>query len=284
MKVLFTVLLIASSVILNARSIDSIPPVKIMTLGVFHFNYPNLDFHKTAEKDQISVLDEPWQSEILSLCKAIEEFNPTMVAVEFLPEYQQRIDSLFGLYKKGSWVLGKNEVYQLGFRIGKNLDLDKIYCIDDMGRHYSNISSIFSDSVRLRNFEDYYLSNPDSAWQMKYPTGKITGIIDALIDANHPEFIREGLSSYLLHPFKYEETPGDFTGVDFETGRWYNRNLRIFRNIQRLPYHSQDRILMIIGSGHLNLLNLFFDISKEFELVSPLDYLMKAKKYQSGNL
>jgi hypothetical protein len=82
---------------------------------------------------------------------------------------------------------------------------------------------------------------------------------------------------YLLHPFKYEENPGDFTGVDFETGRWYNRNLRVFRNIQRIPHNSEDRILLIIGREHLNLLNLFFDTSREFELVSPLPYLEKAR-------
>ncbi|MFP4557823.1 MAG: DUF5694 domain-containing protein, partial [Bacteroidales bacterium] len=89
--------------------------------------------------------------------------------------------------------------------------------------------------------------------------------------------IKERLSTYLLNPFKYEEKSGDFTGVDFETGRWFNRNLRIFRNIQRLPYSADDRILLIIGREHLNLLNLFLDVSKEFEFVSPLPYLESAR-------
>ncbi len=70
-----------------------------------------------------------------------------------------------------------------------------------------------------------------------------------------------------------EEEPGDFFGVDLETGRWYNRNLRIFRNVQRIPKSPDDRILLIVGAEHLNLLNLFFDISKEYEFVSPLPYL-----------
>ena len=82
---------------------------------------------------------------------------------------------------------------------------------------------------------------------------------------------------YLKVPFKYEEKEGDFTGVDFETGRWFSRNLRIFRNIQRIPADSNDRILLIIGREHLNLLNWYFDVSDEFKLVSPLPYLEKAK-------
>ncbi|TVR39512.1 MAG: hypothetical protein EA394_09540, partial [Bacteroidia bacterium] len=71
---------------------------------------------------------------------------------------------------------------------------------------------------------------------------------------------------------------GDFTGVDLESGRWFNRNLRIFRNVQRIPSDPDDRILLIVGADHLNLLNIFFDISWEFELVSPLPYLEKARE------
>jgi len=102
-------------------------------------------------------------------------------------------------------------------------------------------------------------------------------LINELNELNEPNKIEERLSFYLMNLFKYEEQPGDFTGVDFETGRWFNRNLRIFRNIQRIPHSANDKILLIIGREHLNLLNLFFDISKEFEFVSPLPYIERAR-------
>ena len=120
---------------------------------------------------------------------------------------------------------------------------------------------------------EYYRNSPDSIYEPHHEATKVKNIIDELKKLNEPATIRERLSVYLLNPFKYEEKPGDFTGVDFETGRWFNRNLRIFRNIQRIQHSSDDRILLIIGREHLNLLNLFFDVSKEFELVSPLPYL-----------
>jgi len=47
--------------------------------------------------------------------------------------------------------------------------------------------------------------------------------------------------------------------------------------MQRIPRGPDDRILLIVGAGHLNLLNPFFDASWEFELVSPLPYLEKAR-------
>jgi len=263
--------------VLSGQVPETLVRAKIMTLGVFHFAYHNLDAVKTEEKNQISVLKEPYQSEIIAICGAIEEYNPTIIAVEVLPEQQRRIDSLFILYKSGNLILGKDEVDQLAFRTGKDLNLDKIHCVNDFGKHYNEILAIFNDSIRSAKFEDWFMKSRDSIYGTS-PTGeRISGIIDALYECNKPEVIKESLAIYLLNPFKYEENPGDFTGVDFETGRWFNRNLRIFRNIQRIPHTADDRILLIIGAGHLNLLNMFFGVSHEFEFVSPLPYLEEAR-------
>lgn len=259
------------------QSADIPPKTKIMTLGVFHFAYPNLDVVTTEENDKISVLEEPFQSEIIAISKAMVEYQPTIIAIEHMPDQQFKIDSMYSLYKHNQFTLGKSEVYQLGFRIGKDLNLPAIYCVNDWGRHYDGVEELFKDSTRTTNFEDYYLHSPDSIYKTSGNSKKISSIIDELNELNEPIQLKERLSVYLLNPFKYEEQPGDFTGVDFETGRWFNRNLRIFRNIQRIPHRAEDRILLIIGRDHLNLLNLFFDISKEFEFVSPLPYLESAR-------
>lgn len=275
-KIPILAILLISVIILNAQ-VKDVHQTKIMTLGVFHFAYPNLDVVKVDTENQISVLDEPYQSEIISITNSIKEFNPTIIAVEMRPDKQSRIDSLYSLYLNGNFKLKKDEIHQLGFRIGKIANVRKIACVDDPGRHYDNLLELFNNSSRLANFENYLSNSPDSLLLDRHPEPKIHSIIDALIKNNNPENIKQGLSTYLLNTFKYEEKSGDFTGVDFETGRWFNRNLRIFRNIQRIDASKDDRILLIIGSGHLNLLNWFIDTSKEFELVSPLPYLETAK-------
>lgn len=280
--ILFCGLLIANTIF--GQVYETPPKTQIMTLGVFHFAYPNLDAVKTEKRNQISVLEEPYQSEIISICKAIEKFKPTLIAIEVTPNKQHRIDSLFSLYKSDKFTLEKNEIYQLGFRIGRNLNLPTIYCVNDWGRHYANIETIFKDSIRSANLDNYYSHSPDSIYEHSKTSKQVTSIINELVEQNNLKRIKENLSVYLLNPFKYEEQSGDFTGVDFETGRWFNRNLRIFRNIQRIAHKPEDRILLIIGSGHLNLLNLFFDVSKEFDLVSPLPYLEKLTKKSSISL
>jgi len=250
---------------------------KVMTLGVFHFDYPNLDYKKVSDKDKISVLDEPFQSEIVAIAKAIEEFKPTIVVVEREPKYQHRTDSLYAEYVQGRFMLKKNEIYQLGFRIAKDRGLAGVHCVDNFGRHYPSVEGILTDSIRLGRFSKYYDYVHDSLYADEPKEPRMSSVIDALMKANEPAGIKHDLGVYLQGPFSYEEKPGDFMGVDFETGRWFNRNLRIYRNIQRIPHTSKDRILVIFGSGHLNLLNPFIDASREFELVSSYPYLKKAK-------
>lgn len=260
---------------LSGQLNESSGKTKVMTLGVFHFAYPNLDVNKTGKKDQISVLEEPYQSEIIAISEAIKKYKPTIIAVEQTPDKQHKIDSALILYISGRITPGKSEIDQIGMRLAKDLNLDKLYCVDDFGRHYDNILAIFNDSIRSSKFEDYFYKSRDTTGKK---SARITSVIDELCKMNNPDFIKKDLSAYLSNPFKYEEQPGDFTGVDFETGRWFNRNLRIFRNIQRIPHDSGDRILVIFGAGHMNLLNMLFDVSDEFEFVSPLPYLEDAKR------
>ncbi len=86
------------------------PQTKIMTLGVFHFAYPNLDAVKTLKEDQISVFDEPYQSEIKAIADAICTYKPTHIAIELTPDQQTRIDSLYALYLAGKFDLERSEV------------------------------------------------------------------------------------------------------------------------------------------------------------------------------
>jgi hypothetical protein len=71
---------------------------------------------QTRPEDQISVLDEPFQSEIVAISRAILEFQPTIIAIELAPNRQARIDSLYQLYLADDFQLPTVEEYQLGFR------------------------------------------------------------------------------------------------------------------------------------------------------------------------
>jgi hypothetical protein len=64
----------------------------------------------------------------------------------------------------------------------------------------------------------------------------------------------------------------DYPGADWVTG-WYNRNLRIFANLQRITAAPDDRLLLIIGGGHAPILRHCVLASPEYELVEVEAYL-----------
>ena len=90
---------------------------------------------------------------------------------------------------------------------------------------------------------------------------------------NSESYNNADLGNYLIGVFKYQTSDNEYFGSDFVTGWWFNRNLRIFRNIQKLHAKPTDRILVIFGAGHMNLLNIFFKASPEYKLDKLNDYL-----------
>lgn len=251
--------------------------VKVMTVGTFHFNFPNLDVQKTDESDKIDVLEQKYQIEIESIVSKLAKFKPTIIVIERTPREQKKMDSLLKNYIEARHTLQRNEEQQIGFRLAKRLNIHRLYCVDEWGNFTSALAKIIdgsADSAKIMKFEGYYEHNADSTKRYIAPSVfKSKGITEQLRQMNQPSAIKKSLGSYLIGIFKYEDNPNDFTGVDFETGRWFSRNLKILRNIQRIRTKESDRILVLYGAGHLNLLNYFFECSPEYELVNPLKYL-----------
>jgi len=274
---MFKKLIIAClSVFIYAAVAAQASKVEVMTLGSFHFNFPNLDATQTNKSDQIDVLDPGYQKEIEVIVDRISAFRPTIIVIERQPSRQHYTDSVFNSYISGNYQLKREEEEQIGFRVAKRLGVKMLYCVDEWGEFTNRLNGIVfgKDSVEGEKFENYFANNPDSDKNfILKPIFKTHGILAALREANDEQNIKKSLGNYLIGLFKYESRDHDFTGVDFETGRWFNRNLRIFRNIQRIQTVASDRVLVIYGAGHLNLLNYFFDCSPEYSRVRTNDYL-----------
>ena len=250
--------------------------VKVLTLGTFHFAFPNLDIAKIENKNQIDVLAPEYQAEIEEIVGMLAKFRPTAIAIEVSPEYQSRTDSLYLQYLAGNYQLRRDEHEQIGFRVARQFQLKKLYCTNDWGELPESAKEVLNgkDSIARQQFMDYFYRNPDSTlfYHREY-IFKTKGILEELKECNREEHVKKDLGNYLVGVYKYQTELNEFFGVDFTTGWWFNRNLRIFRNIQKIPTKPGDRILVIYGAGHMNILNILFDASPEFDLVKAIDYL-----------
>lgn len=94
-----------------------------------------------------------------------------------------------------------------------------------------------------------------------------------LLFLNSEERISKGHGHYLVDSFKFS-SGDDYLGPDMATS-WYNRNLRIFSNLQRITKSNNERILLIIGAGHVSIIRHAVQSSPEYDLVEVSKYLQR---------
>lgn len=239
---------------------------KVLVVGTFHFEYPNLDEIKTAKEDQVDVLKEPKLSELEELITYIEKYKPTKIAIEAFPSFKatERLKK----YKKGEYRDRRDERFSLGMRIATDLQLDTLYAVDA-----SNLISDLQkhDSAYVKNMYKYYdVVKEDTYYSyfknwMKEDTKleKNTNLLKYFKYANSSEYHKYGYGIYLTGDFKAE----NYGASDVLASWWYSRNLRMFANIKDIDYTKEDRILVIVGNGHAAVLRQLFECSPEFEFV-----------------
>ncbi len=248
---------------------------KAMVLGTFHFNR-STDGSDVVAKNQIDVMTEENQKLIEELVNRIaNDYKPTIIAVEWMPSYQGRIDSLYIKYKE-TGALPKNEAFQIGFRLAKKMDLPTIYCVDNRPPQPESVMTMeldFDDFLKSLNQEslvnEYDEDNKAYNNYMDNLLGK-SDVIQHLKTINSKENKKryKALSFTGLVNAGYKD---NYVGADF-TGMWFQRNTRIYVNTRNLAKTKNERVLIIYGAAHKWVLDDIFEGSPEFELVQPFEY------------
>jgi hypothetical protein len=240
---------------------------KVLVVGSFHFDYPGLDALKASEEDKIDVLREPKKSEVTALVEYLRKFRPNKIAIEAFPRWEA--GRKFREYRSGGHRDQRDERYQLAMRIAMEEGLDTLYSVDasDMTDDLLAIDSAYVQEL-ARDFDFQSDADPYSdlfrQWfQDDSKAVSRVALLDYFKYMNSPESHQYGFGAYLIGDFKL----GEYQGADLISASWYNRNLRIFRNIQRITGGPEDRILVVIGNGHAAILRQLFEASPEYEFV-----------------
>jgi hypothetical protein len=244
---------------------------KVLLVGSFHFAYYNLDAHKVAEEDQVDILSPQKQKEVEELVNYIAKFKPTKIAVE------NRGDTKYLMQKYREWKagepLGKSETRQIGFRLMDQFGIDTLYAVDAMGivydLHFSKDSTIIRPYLDTIFHEyDYQNDDPISQRYKQYMMADDSltlhhHLLDYFKYMNSEKVLDRGFGAYLNGDF----TNGKYNGADALLLNWYSRNLRIYRNIQEITTGPEDRILVLFGAGHIEILKHLFKCSPQYEWI-----------------
>lgn len=242
---------------------------EILLLGTFHFMESSFDFYTDKVQDELD-----------HLTKKLLEFHPDTVAVEAAMHQQEVVSESYQKFnlkdlrnpeKMRSETLGSihmfgqtcpitynNEAIQIGYKLGKLLNLDDIYAIDediDLGESATKLMPFLTDTINELN-KNTNRHEKDSIIELYkyYNSAKWSKL-------NHNIYIR-------ANAIKLD---GFYTGVEMNT-KWYERNLKIFANIQQLAEKSK-KLFILYGAGHLQLLKDFINADNNLHLVDVYQYL-----------
>lgn len=91
--------------------------------------------------------------------------------------------------------------------------------------------------------------------------GNMPPVLDHLMNIN------ADLMTYLINDENLE-------GAD-TAAQYYERNLKMYANLNQIPMTEEDRVFVIMGGSHIAFLKDFMERSPRYNMVNTLDYLQK---------
>lgn len=242
--------------------------VKVLIVGVFHFDTPGLDMFNPKMKD---ILGDRRQREILEVVKRLERFRPTKIAVE-APYGSKTIQNRLDRYLKDEYVLTASEIDQLALRLARTLGHAEIFSVDH--RQDMDLNGLFKYAEENGQGELVQKSMAEFAQKIQPLISdeylESNSMMKVLYDMNTAEFERMGHGIYmsLLRIGK----DNNYAGADL-VGAWNTRNLKIATNLIRITDRPDDRVLLIIGSGHAPMIRLYLNQTPGFVAVDAHEVL-----------
>jgi hypothetical protein len=238
---------------------------KIMVLGTFHMRYTP-DIFRVDVDDMLTARR---QKEIREVVNKIKRFHPTKLAFEVVKEKEEELNEEYRKYMKNELELSIDEIHQFGFRIASQLGHKKLYAVDWM-KSVGNrgIGEVFewakNHQSELYNYiNEKYRSEKDHNLANKR-------VVDLMRELNEENSVKKEQEMYMAVARIGNDE--DYVGIDWLRW-WYQRNLIIYSNLAKITNSPSDRIVLIIGAGHIHLVSQFLRESGLFDVVPAITYL-----------
>ncbi len=259
----------------HAKSTDGRPVADYLLIGSYHMSNPGRDLENMTADD---VLGEKRQLEIADVARLLERYRPTKIMVEVDSARQATLQENFAAFCAGQRALSRSESEQLGFRIACARGLDNVYAVDWNGQ------GPITDKARIdyaAAVETYGQREEYAAFQatLKAQVEKDQRLLDngtvaeALRHFNSAPWLNWNATTY--YRLGLLGTPEDPVGANWVQS-WYGRNLMIFNAIARAT-NAGDRVLVIYGAGHGNLLRQLAQDSGLYRIHDPARWLSDTK-------
>ena len=241
--------------------------IEILNFGSFHMGLTNdankVDFDENDKKNQLAIHE---------IARKLSLFKPTVIIVERPPEYDLKLQGEYNEYLLNPQMKFKNpsEIQLLGYEVGRISGVKRIYGIDHkMSYNYSRGTKIVN-SIDSLWYNKYY-KDPLKYYPKVNIDQKNLNLLEKLKITNdnlYLDFNIEVNAEMLSHVGSEK----GFEGAD-EATKYYQRNIRMYSNLNRLNLTSKDRVFILMGASHTAYFRDFISRSPKYKMVNTFNYL-----------
>jgi hypothetical protein len=238
----------------------------VLVIATYHVENPSRDAFNVQD-DVFGVLR---QRQVRGIVKQLVEFAPTKVAMDFDASKQTALDRQYRDFREGKLPPPRSEAHQLAFGVARAAGHERIHGIDWAGGE----SEADPFSYAFENDQEAEVQPLLSFFERQ--TARLNVLLHTATVLELLRFLNDGARlrrenvAYLrlARVGKGQSYPG----VDW-LASWYERNLRIFANVLRITESTDERILIVYGSGHVPLLMQYLRGSKRYQIEPAGRYL-----------
>lgn len=228
-------------------NIQSDPRPEILVLGTYHMSNPGRDLYNMQADD---VQSPKRQQEIAQFIEVLKKFHPTKIAIE-ADVGSERVAQEYSDYVAGKYTLTRNETNQIAYRLAKELGHKAIYPVDEDGDFPWQRVVDYAKATGRKEKIDALAATMGTVVKEQDDFLHSHSVLETFEYMNADAMAAKGVAFY--YAFVPYGEPGDYAGSDL-LAAWYERNIRIYRNIVTLIESPSDKILVLYGAGHLGWL------------------------------
>ncbi len=251
-----------------ALKAESPPPrIQVLNFATFHMGATS-----DATSTEFDEENKQNQADAQAIATRLATFNPTIVCVEVARERNDELADEYRSYlanpSEPSTYYG--EVGLVAFEVARLAGLDRLHGIDHkLGYNYQIAAEIENaiDPATIAEFD----KDPFELWPELRCDEDSLSLLEKLRLFNTSAFL-DFLIAVNADMLALAGTEQGFEGAD-EAAKYYQRNLRIYSNLNRIPMTEDDRVLIISGGSHTAFLREFMQRCPKFEMVDTAEYL-----------
>jgi hypothetical protein len=230
------------------------PPVQVLLIGTHQL--------------PADIMQPAAQQEVARLSEQLANFSPQKIVVDlpFQSQWEAAMNADYATYRQGLRPLSRSVREQLGFRVAAQLGHEQLYGLEsneplDLGNQLASLNE-----AQARELQQW-LQGLESGKQHQAQAISLSSFFSYL---NQAETLHQEHSAYVSSLTRIGQESGLGTRL---LSQWYQHHLTLFRNLTRLAPQPGERILVLLPSSHLPLMQQLIEADPSFRVVSPESYL-----------